>query len=434
MPAIIAAYLSRAKAVADARGNVPQYLHGSGGLISNVWDVAIVGGGIVGAATGMALARRGGVRVVILEAEPTLAAHQTGHNSGVIHSGLYYKPGSLKARNSVEGREALYRFCEEHAVPHERCGKLVVATEASEIRALDELERRGRANGLDGLRRLRGEELSDYEPSVVGVAGLLVPETGIVDYGAVTRVYAGIVSACGGEVRTGARVLRVVRRSSGLVLETASGPVEARTLVNCAGLQSDRVARLCGVDPGVTIVPFRGEYYEVVPRRRSLVRNLIYPVPDPRFPFLGVHFTRMIGGGVEAGPNAVLAFRREGYTRTSFSARDTAAMFAWPGFWRMAAKYWPMALGEWHRSFSSRAFVKALRRLVPDLRADDVRRAGAGVRAQALDPQGRLVDDFRIVQADRMVHVLNAPSPAATASIVIGEAVAEMAAASFHAN
>ena len=395
------------------------------------WDVAIVGGGIVGAATGMALARRGGVGVVVLEAEPTLAAHQTGHNSGVIHSGLYYKPGSLKARNSVEGREALYRFCEEHAIAHERCGKLVVAVDPSELPALEELERRGRANGLEGLRRLRGEDVKDYEPAVAGIAGLLVPDTGIVDYRAVTKAYARIVTAAGGDVRTGTRVRRVLRRTDTLVLETTGGAVEARTLINCAGLQSDRVARLCGVDPGVTIVPFRGEYYEVVPERRSLVRNLVYPVPDPRFPFLGVHFTRMIGGGVEAGPNAVLAFRREGYTRTSFSARDTAAMFAWPGFWRMAATYWPMALGEWHRSFSSRAFVRALRRLVPDLRADDVRRAGAGVRAQALDRQGRLVDDFRIVEADRMVHVLNAPSPAATASIAIGEAIAGMATRSF---
>ncbi len=398
---------------------------------SSVRDVAIVGGGIVGTATGMALARRGGVGVVVLEAESTLAAHQTGHNSGVIHSGLYYKPGSLKARNSVEGRRTLYRFCGEHGIPHERCGKIVVAVVPSELPALDELERRGRANGLEGLRRLRGEELKDYEPAVAGVAGLLVPDTGIVDYSAVTTAYAGVVAAAGGEVRTGTRVLQVLRRPGTLVLETTSGPIEARTLINCAGLQSDRVARLCGVDPGVTIVPFRGEYYEVVPERRSLVRNLIYPVPDPRFPFLGVHFTRMIGGGVEAGPNAVLAFRREGYTRTSFSPRDTAAMLAWPGFWRMVAKYWPMALGEWHRSFSSRAFVNALRRLVPELRAADVRRAGAGVRAQALDRQGRLVDDFRIVEAERMVHVLNAPSPAATASIAIGEAIAAMAVRSF---
>ena len=396
-----------------------------------VRDVAVVGGGIVGAATGMALARRRGVGVVLLESEPHLAAHQTGHNSGVVHSGLYYKPGSLKARNSVEGRRSLYRFCDEHGIPHERCGKIVVAVDPAELPALEELERRGRANGLEGLRRLRGEELKDYEPAVAGVAGLLVPETGIVDYGAVTRAYAGILEAAGGEVRTGTRVLRVLRRPEALVLETTGGPIEARGLINCAGLQSDRVARLCGVDPGVTIVPFRGEYYEVVPERHSLVRNLIYPVPDPRFPFLGVHFTRMIGGGVEAGPNAVLAFRREGYTRTSFSVRDTAAMFAWPGFWRMAARYWPMAIGEWHRSFSSRAFVNALRRLVPDLRAADVRRAGAGVRAQALDRQGRLVDDFRIVEGERMVHVLNAPSPAATASIAIGEAIAATATRSF---
>jgi L-2-hydroxyglutarate oxidase len=399
--------------------------------MSSARDVAIIGGGIVGVATGMALARRGTARVVLLEAEPTLAAHQTGHNSGVIHSGLYYKPGSLKARNSVEGRQALYRFCAEHRIPHERCGKIVVAVDPSELPALEELERRGRANGLEGLRRLRGAELKDYEPAVEGIAGLLVPDTGIVDYGAVTKAYAGIVTAAGGEVRTGTRVLRVLRRSDRLVLETTSGPVETRTLINCAGLQSDRVARLCGVDPGVTIVPFRGEYYEVVPERRALVRNLIYPVPDPRFPFLGVHFTRMIGGGVEAGPNAVLAFRREGYTRTSFSARDTLAMIAWPGFWRMAATYWPMAFEEWHRSFSTRAFVKALRRLVPELRAGDVRRAGAGVRAQALDRQGRLVDDFHIVEAERMVHVLNAPSPAATASIAIGEDIADMATRSF---
>ncbi len=343
-------------------------------MTSSPWDVAIIGGGIVGAATGMALARRGGVRVVVLEAEPALAAHQTGHNSGVIHSGLYYKPGSLKARNSVEGRRALYRFLEQHAIPHERCGKLVVATDPSEIPALDELERRGRANGLEGLRRLRGEELQDYEPSVVGVAGLLVPDTGIVDYGAVTRVYAGIVSACGGEVRTGARVLRVLRRPGGLVLETTGGPVQARALVNCAGLQSDRVARLCGVDPGVTIVPFRGESYEIVPGRRSLVRNLIYPVPDPRFPFLGVHFTRMIGGGVEAGPNAVLAFRREGYTRTSFSFRDAMAMFAYPGFWKVAAKY----LADGDRGMAPLLQLARLREGSPQ--ADS--RASPGGRAQ----------------------------------------------------
>jgi (S)-2-hydroxyglutarate dehydrogenase len=395
------------------------------------WDVAIIGGGIVGTATAMALVSRPRTTVVVLEAEANLAAHQTGNNSGVIHSGLYYKPGSLKARNCVEGRQAMYRFCEEQQIPHERCGKLVVATRPSELPALDELERRGRANGLQGMRRLRAEELEDYEPAVAGIAGLHVGETGIVDYTAVTNAFGRIVSGAGGEVWTGARLMSLARRDGTLVLETTRGTVHARSLINCAGLQSDRVARLCGVDPGVKIVPFRGEYYELVPGRQALVRNLIYPVPDPRFPFLGVHFTRMIKGGVEAGPNAVLAFRREGYTRTSFSARDSLEMFTYLGFWRMAAKYWPMAVGEWRRSFSKRAFVKALQGLVPELRDEDVHRSGAGVRAQALDPQGMLLDDFRIVEAERMVHVLNAPSPAATASISIGRSIAEMASRSF---
>lgn len=399
--------------------------------MSSTFDVAIIGGGIVGTATGMALVRRPDVRVVILEAESTLAAHQTGHNSGVIHSGLYYKPGSLKATNCVEGRQAMYRFCGEHGIAHDRCGKLVVATQPSELTALDDLERRGHANGLEGLRRLRAEDLKEYEPAVAGIAGLHVPQTGIVDYTAVTHAFARIVTEAGGEVRTSARVLGVTRRNGALVLETAQGAIEARALINCAGLQSDRVARLCGVEPGVKIVPFRGEYYELVPERQSLVRNLIYPVPDPRFPFLGVHFTRMIAGGVEAGPNAVLAFRREGYSRTSLSVRDSAEMFAYPGFWRMAAKYWAMGIGEWHRSFSKRAFVKALQGLIPELREQDVHRSGAGVRAQALDPKGGLLDDFRIVEAEGMVHVLNAPSPAATASISIGERVAGMAIRSF---
>ncbi len=399
--------------------------------MNSVWDVAVIGGGIVGTATAMEIGARTKARVVVLEAEGSLAAHQTGHNSGVIHSGLYYKPGSLKARNCVEGREAMYRFCAAHQIPHERCGKLVVATEPGQVAALDELERRGRANGLQGLKRLRGEELEDYEPAVAGVAGLHVPDTGIVDYTAVTHAFARLVREAGGEVRTGARVLRVDRREGGLTLETASGPVEARSLINCAGLQSDRMARLCGVEPGVRIVPFRGEYYELAPGRQSLVRNLIYPVPDPRFPFLGVHFTRMIKGGVEAGPNAVLAFRREGYARTSFSPRDTLELFGYAGFWRMAGRYWKMGLEEMYRSASKRAFVRALRGLVPELRDEDVHPSGSGVRAQALGPDGALLDDFRIVEADRMIHVLNAPSPAATASISIGRAIAEMAAKSF---
>jgi L-2-hydroxyglutarate oxidase len=400
--------------------------------MSKTWDVAIVGGGIVGTATGMAIACRAArPSVVVLEAETRVAAHQTGNNSGVIHSGLYYKPGSLKARNCVEGREAMYRFCEEHAIPHDRCGKLVVATSAGQMPALEELYRRGTANGLQGLRRLEAAELKEFEPAVVGVAGLHVRETGIVDYTAVTNTFARLLGESGGQVRTGARVTAVRRQAGSLALETTEGAVEARALINCAGLQSDRVARLCGVEPGVKIIPFRGEYYELVPSRQSLVRNLIYPVPDPRFPFLGVHFTRMIKGGVEAGPNAVLAFRREGYSRTSFSATDSLEMLGYAGFWRMAGKYWRMGLDEMYRSASKKAFVRALQTLVPELGAGDVHPSGAGVRAQALDPQGVLLDDFRIVEAERMIHVLNAPSPAATASIAIGRAIAGMAAKSF---
>jgi (S)-2-hydroxyglutarate dehydrogenase len=395
------------------------------------FDVAIVGGGIVGVATAMAIAQRDTARVVVLEAETKLAAHQTGNNSGVIHSGLYYKPGSLKARNSVEGREAMYRFCAEHGIPHERCGKLVVASGPEELPALEELERRGRANGLQGLRRLGPGELKEYEPAVSGIAGLHVEETGIVDYTAVTEAFARVVRDRGGEIRLGARAERVVRDNGALVVATPKGDVRCRSLINCAGLQSDRVARLCGVEPGLTIAPFRGEYYELVPARQHLVRNLIYPVPDPRFPFLGVHFTRMIRGGVEAGPNAVLAFRREGYRVTSFSLRDSAELIAYPGFWRMAARHWRMGFGEMHRSLSKRAFVGALRKLVPELDDEDVHPSGAGVRAQALEPDGSLVDDFRIVEAERMIHVLNAPSPAATASISIGRTIAEMASRNF---
>jgi L-2-hydroxyglutarate oxidase len=376
----------------------------------------------------MALACERRLRVLVVEAEGALAAHQTGHNSGVIHSGLYYRPGSLKARNCVEGREALYRFCQEHGVAHDRCGKLVVATRESELPLLDELERRGRANGLTGVRRMGPEELREREPAVAGLAGLLVEETGIVDYSAVTAAYARMVESAGGLVQLSARLHAVRAEPGTLRLLTAAGEFCARQLVNCAGLQADRVARLCGTEPGLTIAAFRGEYYQILPHRQHLVRHLIYPVPDPRFPFLGVHFTRMIRGGVEAGPNAVLAFAREGYRRTSLSLRDTAELVAYPGFWRMAARHWRKGLEEMYRSFSTRAFVRALQRLVPDLRAGDVREGGAGVRAQALDQTGALVDDFRIVERERMIHVLNAPSPAATASISIGRAIAAMAA------
>jgi (S)-2-hydroxyglutarate dehydrogenase len=395
------------------------------------YDVVVIGGGILGIATARALSERLRGSLAVLEAESGLAHHQSGHNSGVIHSGLYYKPGSLKARNCVEGRDLMYRFCEEHGVPHERCGKVVAAISERELPALDELERRGRANGLSGMRRLGPEEIRELEPHVAGVAGLHVPHTGIVDYRRVIELFADEVRADGGEILLGARVGKVRRMGGELVLETERGAVTARALVNCAGLQADRVARLCGVRPGLQIVPFRGEYYALRPERQSLVRNLVYPVPDPAFPFLGVHFTRMIHGGVEAGPNAVLAWKREGYRHRDVSVRDLAQMAGYGGFWRMARRYWATGLGELYRSVSKRAFVNALRKLVPDLRADDIVRAGAGVRAQAVEPTGVLCDDFRIVEAEGMVHVLNAPSPGATASISIGQTIADLAAQRF---
>ncbi|MBN2398884.1 MAG: L-2-hydroxyglutarate oxidase [Candidatus Aminicenantes bacterium] len=399
-----------------------------------MYDVAVIGGGIIGLATAMALVRSGVHSLIVLEAKGKLAAHQTGNNSGVIHSGLYYKPGSLKAVNCVTGREALYRFCRENNIAHQACGKLVVATREDEIPALDELEKRGKANGLEGLRRLSAAELKEFEPHVAGIAGLRVVETGIVDYGKVCEKYAEIIIAGGGDINLNFLVTRVKKPGQELVLISSVGEVHCRNLVNCAGLHSDRVASMCGIDPGLQIIPFRGEYYKLVPERHGLVRNLIYPVPDPRFPFLGVHFTRMITGGVEAGPNAVLAFKRHGYRKFSLSPLDTAQFVFYRGFWIMAAKFWKMGLGEFYRSFSKKAFVKALQRLLPEIQADDLQPGGAGVRAQALEANGFLVDDFRIKEAEGMVHVLNAPSPAATASISIGQSITAMALKNFSLN
>ncbi len=396
------------------------------------YDIAIIGGGIVGLATANALLdqspRR---RLILVEAEPRLASHQSGHNSGVIHSGLYYKPGSLKARLCAEGREAMYRFCQDRGIAHERCGKIVVATGEEELPRLQELHRRGEANGLRGIRWLTPGEIREYEPQAGGIRGLFVPQTGIVDYKAVALTLGQIASHRGCDVKTTARLVSCRRSDGRLVLQTNAGEFQCDALVNCSGLQSDRVARMCGVDPGVHIVPFRGEYYELNPPRQSLVKNLIYPVPDPRFPFLGVHFTRMIGGGVEAGPNAVLAFRREGYQKTDFRLIDVADALAYPGFWKMIARYWKTGAGEFWRSLSKNAFVSALQRLLPDLKSEDLRPGGSGVRAQAVDPNGNLLDDFHVIRAERMVHVLNAPSPAATSSLSIGKAVASMASQHF---
>ncbi|MEW6744203.1 MAG: L-2-hydroxyglutarate oxidase [Planctomycetota bacterium] len=394
--------------------------------VPDTCDVAVVGGGIVGLATARAVTRVSPRSVLVLEAEAEIASHQTGHNSGVIHSGLYYKPGSLKARYCTEGREALFRFCGEFGIPHERCGKVVVATNPAELPVLEEVERRGKANGLAGLERLTPRELARIEPHASGIAALRVPETGIVDYKRVAAEYARQIVAAGGEVHTGCRVLEVRRENDAVILATTQGTLRTCVLVNCAGLQSDRLARLSGIDPGVQIIPFRGEYYRLVPERAHLVRHLIYPVPDPRFPFLGVHFTRTIGGEVEAGPNAVLSLKREGYSRTSFSLGDTLETLSFPGFWHLAATYWRTGLGELYRSWSKDAFVAALRRLMPELTPTDVVPHMAGVRAQAVDRHGRLVDDFHVQVSERMVHVLNAPSPAATSSLAIGDAVAAL--------
>lgn len=383
----------------------------------------VVGGGIVGLATALALAENGRPPIV-LEAEARLAAHQTGHNSGVIHSGLYYKPGSVKARTCRDGLEAMYRFCQDEDVPHRRCGKLVVAIGEEELPRLRALEDRGRANGVV-LKRLRAEELKEYEPEVVGIAGLWVEETGIVDYSLVAQAMSRRLGRLGGEVRTDHRITAIRRDGQRIILETSGGEVSASRMVNCAGLQSDRVARLAGIEPGVRIVPFRGEYYTLRPERSGLVRGLIYPVPDPALPFLGVHFTRGIDGVVEAGPNAVLALKREGYGWADISPTDVIDWAMFPGFWRMARAQWRSGVTEIARSLSRRRFLESLRALLPTLTDDDIERGGSGVRAQAVGLDGRLVDDFCIQEAPGMVHVLNAPSPAATASLAIGRNVAD---------
>ena len=399
-------------------------------MIDNRYDIAIVGGGIVGLASALALVgSRPDCSVLLLEKEAQLARHQTGHNSGVIHAGLYYKPGSLKAQFCTEGREALYRFCADHEIACEPCGKVVVAVSANQIPALDELERRGRANGLEGIERLDAGQIREREPHASGVAGLFVPQTGIVDYVQVAEVMGRIVRQQGGRIVLNAELTGVGKQAEGYVLKTSAGDFHCRRLVNCAGLHSDRVARLSGLEPDVRIVPFRGEYYKLNPQRRLLVRNLIYPVPDPTMPFLGVHFTRMIDGDVEAGPNAVLAWKREGYSWQDVSMTDLLETLRFPGFWKLAARFWLVGLHEYKRSLSKAAFVRSLQTLLPEVRADDLVRAESGVRAQAVDKDGKLLDDFHLLQAEGMVHVVNAPSPAATASIAIGREVAAKVAA-----
>ena len=395
-------------------------------MAESIYDIAVIGGGIVGLATANALlAARPGSRMILLEAEDRFAAHQTGHNSGVIHSGLYYKPGSLKARYCVEGREAMYRFCAEYGIAHERCGKIVVATDPSEFPRLEELHRRGEANGIQGIRWLTAEQIKEYEPHASGLRGLHVPETGIVDYKAVAGRLARLAQDRGCSLKVASRVVGFRNIDGGMVLQTYADEIRCKAVVNCGGLQSDRVARLCGVDPGVRIVPFRGEYYELLPGRAFLVRNLIYPVPDPRFPFLGVHFTKRIYGGADAGPNAVLAFAREGYQKTSFDMDEAMEILKYSGFWKMSRKYWKAGLGEYYRSLSKAAFVLALQKLMPKLVSSDLTPGHTGVRNQALRADGTLMDDFYFVFGEGIVHVVNVPSPAATASLEVAREIVD---------
>ena len=390
-------------------------------------DVTIIGGGIVGLATALQIKQQQpALSVIVLEKENRVAAHQTGHNSGVIHSGLYYKPGSLKATNCIEGYQMLLDFCDRENVPYDLCGKIVVATKPDEVGQLDTLFERGQQNGLGGLRRLNLPALREIEPHVNGVAGIFVPQTGIIDYTEVCEAYARVFQGLGGEIHFDEKVEQLTPGNSLSVVVTNKTRYETKLVVNCAGLYSDKIAQLTQREPiGLQIVPFRGEYFKIKPEKQYLVKNLIYPVPDPNFPFLGVHFTRMIHGGVEAGPNAVLAFQREGYRKSDVNLKELFETLAWPGFQKVAAKYWQMGLGEMYRSFSKSAFTKALQELIPDVQEDDLIEGGAGVRAQACDRTGGLLDDFSIIETDRAVNVCNAPSPAATSSLSIGKAVAE---------
>jgi L-2-hydroxyglutarate oxidase len=388
------------------------------------YDLVVIGGGIIGLATARELRRRfPGASIAVLEKEPRVAAHQTGHNSGVIHSGIYYTPGSLKARLCRQGSASMVAFCREQGVPVEVCGKLIVATEPEELPRMEALLERGLANGLK-VRRVDAAEVREREPHVRALAAIDVPSTGIVDFRLVCQALRKLIEADGVELRLGTGVRGLARADGAHLLRTTAGDIRAGYLVNCAGLHSDRLARAAGAEPGARIVPFRGEYYELVPDRRELVRGLVYPVPDPALPFLGVHLTRMIDGSVHLGPNAVPAGSREGYRKRALSPRDVAATATWPGWWRLARRYWRTGSREIWRSVSKRAFVAEARRLLPELDVEDLEPAEAGVRAQALSRDGKLVDDFLIVQGERATHVCNAPSPAATASLEIGRTVA----------
>lgn len=392
------------------------------------YDVAVIGGGIVGLATALRIKeQKPTVRLVIIEKENGVAQHQTGHNSGVIHSGLYYKPGSLKAKNCLDGYDRLLKFCNEEEIPYDLCGKIVVATKPEQIQILHGLRERGLQNGLTGLKKINIEEMREIEPHVVGLEGIQVPQTGIIDYKLVSKKMADKLRDFDVEIRLGERVSSISELGGRSTIVTNKGSYETKLVVNCAGLYSDKVAQMTERQPiDLRITPFRGEYFELKPEKQYLVKHLIYPVPDPNFPFLGVHFTRMINGGVEAGPNAVLAFRREGYKKLDFKFSELWETLTWPGFQKVGAKYWQTGLGEMYRSFSKNAFTKALQELIPEIQADDLIPGEAGVRAQACDRTGGLLDDFAIIENAQAINICNAPSPAATSSLSIGQTVSEM--------
>ena len=391
-------------------------------------DIIIVGGGIVGLATAYKIKLKNPqLSVLLLEKEAKLAKHQTGNNSGVIHSGVYYKPGSLKAKNCIDGYKELLKFCDEEGVPYELCGKIIVATDKAELPTLSMIEERGKENGLQNLKRLTREEVKEHEPYVNGIAGIHVPQTGIIDYTAMSLKIAEKFQALGGEIALNEKVADIKKLKDITQVITQKNSYETTLVVNCAGLYSDKIAQLTSEKLDLKIIPFRGEYFMIKPEKQYLVKNLIYPVPDPNFPFLGVHFTRMINGGIEAGPNAVLAFKREGYRKSLFNLAELGETLAWPGFQKVAAKYWKTGFGEMYRSFSKSAFTTALQKLLPDIMESDLTPGGAGVRAQACDRNGGLIDDFLILEEENAINVCNAPSPAATSSLSIGDHVSDLA-------
>ncbi|MBI1937119.1 MAG: L-2-hydroxyglutarate oxidase [Ignavibacteriales bacterium] len=391
-----------------------------------VYDIVVIGAGIVGLASSLKLLEKNpSLKLLIIEKEDSIAKHQTGNNSGVIHSGIYYKPGSLKAQNCVRGYKMLLEFCEKNNVEHKICGKVIVAVFPEEIPYMEKLLERGKENGLTGLRRLSREEVKEIEPHVECSAGILVPQTGIIDYKEVAKKYLEIIQNYGGQIQFNQTITGIKIKADYCEVSTENGSFESKFVVTCSGLYSDRIAKMTHPDLPIRIIPFRGEYYKIKKEKRHFVKSLIYPVPDPSFPFLGVHFTRMIDGEVEAGPNAVLAFKREGYSKTSFSVRDTIETFLWKGFHQVVKKNWKTGLGEYYRSLNKRAFVKELQKMIPEIHSDDLEKGGAGVRAQACSKDGGLLDDFYIVEDKRIFHVCNAPSPAATSSLSIGDYISE---------